>query len=259
MPHISLEPMLRIQRDLYDIPRGPERFRRYLGVMTGGSGDMVLPLSVFNPMGKDAVRDRLDALIALDAEPLAARAIEEVVRRLADVDASFRVGLALADDAGGGWTNRHHTEVGNYFRPTPILRRGWAVALCWTSELPTAGSVRREVLATIYRNAFLLSRGEPRTLREMMIQEGLAAVFAGRTAAGLEPEEIEYTREVIRPHLDATDLATVIPCLFGDRAARALGNDPAGLSDRAGLTLATAEALAGSLSPEKALRNREMP
>ena len=87
----------------------------------------------------------------------------------------------------------------------------------------------------------------------MMAREGLAAVFAGVVSTDLDLEEVEYTREVIRPHRDASDLTTIIPCLFGDRAARALGNDAFGLSDRAGLSLAMLEALDGRIPPEEAL------
>jgi hypothetical protein len=255
MPSISLLPMLGVQRQLYEIPRGPARFRRYLDVMMGDSDDVLVPLSRFNPMGKEHASATLDALITIEAEAVAVRAIEDACRRLPDIEARFRVGLVLADDRGGGWTNRHYTEIDNRFRPTSALKRGWAIVLAWTSEVPTAEAVRGEVLATIYRNAFVLGHGEPKTLGGMMIQEGLAAVFSGQTAPGLDAEELAYTREVIRPHLDATDLTTILPALYGDRAARSVGNDPMGLSDRAGLELATAEALALPTSPEDALRS----
>ena len=45
-------PLLQLQRDLYDLPRSQARFERYLELMTGEGREMVLPLSVLNPMGK---------------------------------------------------------------------------------------------------------------------------------------------------------------------------------------------------------------
>ncbi len=249
MPDITLVPMLRVQRDLYDIPADPAASGAICDTMTGGSDEIVLPLSTFNPMGRGHVPDCLDALLALDAESLAAEAIAEATQRLAGIEATFRLGLVLADDAGGGWTSRPHTEVENRFRPMTLLKRGWAVALAWTSEIPTARGIRRDVLATIDRSIAVLRHGEPRTLGQMMEQEGLAAVFAGEVSSTLDFEEIEYTREILRPHREATDLTTIIPCLYGDEAARALGSDAFGLSDLAGFSLALAEALEAGIPP----------
>lgn len=74
---------------------------------------------------------------------------------------------------------------------------------------------------------------------------GTALAFAGATVPVLDAEELEYTREVIRPHRDAAafeDFPTVFTCLFGDDAAKRVGYPPLGLSHRAGCALALAEA-----------------
>src|SRR5204863_406485 len=72
----------------------------------------------------------------------------------------------------------------------------------------------------------------------------LGAERTGCTTPALDPDDLEYTRAVIAPHLDARDRATVIACLFGDPAAAALGYAPQGLSPRAGLALALHDARA---------------
>jgi hypothetical protein len=69
--NLTLLPLLRIQRDLHDIPRGMERFRAYLATMTEGSDDIVLPITGMNPMGKEHVAALLDDLLAADAEAIA--------------------------------------------------------------------------------------------------------------------------------------------------------------------------------------------
>jgi hypothetical protein len=74
-------PLLLIQRDLYNIPRGWDRFHEYICTMTGGTGDMVLPLVAMNPMGKEHVGALLDELLVLNAEDLAAEATAEAQRR----------------------------------------------------------------------------------------------------------------------------------------------------------------------------------
>ena len=65
---------------------------------------------------------------------------------------------------------------------------------------------------------------------------------AGCTAPALAEDDLAYTRTVIAPHLNAQDRATVIACMFGDTAAKALGYPPHGLSERAGLALALHDA-----------------
>ncbi|HET6882929.1 MAG TPA: hypothetical protein VFI31_22360 [Pirellulales bacterium] len=58
----------------------------------------------------------------------------------------------------------------------------------------------------------------------------------------IDDDDLDYTREVLAPLLDAEDARTAIECLFGDVAARSLGLTPRGLSPRAGLSLALCDA-----------------
>ena len=72
-------PLLKIQRDLYELPRGFERFREYLRTMTDPeSGDLKFPLVAMNPMGKDHVTALLDALAVDRAEPLFLDGVHEL-------------------------------------------------------------------------------------------------------------------------------------------------------------------------------------
>ena len=75
MLRLELVPVLRIARDLYDVPRGRERFAAYLRTMIGADGELTLPLPMLNPMGKAPVAAVLDALLALDAEAIAQDAL----------------------------------------------------------------------------------------------------------------------------------------------------------------------------------------
>jgi hypothetical protein len=78
----------------------------------------------------------------------------------------------------------------------------------------------------------------PRTLQEMLDQEGYALSMAGCKQPTLDPDDLAYTREVIASYLSTQDYPTMIACLFGDRAAYELGYRAQGLSDDAGLALA---------------------
>ena len=249
----DLIPMLQVQRDLYDIPRGWTRFNTYIETMTGGTDDIVLPITGMNPMGKEHVAATLDTLLALGAEEVATEAIAEAEERLGGVPGQLRVGLVVADDAQGGWTNRYLTEMRHRSDRRAELKRGWTTVLLWTSETQSREWVRAEVLASLYRTLYFQQHGAPKTLRQMMAQEGLAAVFAGARELALDPEELAYTRDVIRPHLDSTNFPIVFACLYGDEAAWSVGYPTLGLSPRAGYALALAEARADDITPEAAL------
>jgi hypothetical protein len=112
----------------------------------------------------------------------------------------------------------------------------------WTSETPSVESVRREVLMSIHRAAYTRRHGYAKTLREAMVQEGFVMAAAGCIAPALDADDLVYTREILKPHLDASDEPTLIVSLFGDKAAESLGLPKMGLSERAGLALALAEA-----------------
>lgn len=242
---LEFVPLLQIQRDLYQMPRGVERFHAYLRTMTDrDSGDLALPLVSMNPMGKDHIPALLDAYLELGADEAGAAATAFAGERLRGEPGRFKVGLVMADDAHGRWTNRYTYEFAHRFSGRVLYKRGWIVGQLWTSEPAALGAVREEVLSAIHRAAYIQRHGPAPTLGAMLAQEGAAMAFAG-SGPSLEPDDLEYTREVIAPLLDASDTATVMTCLFGDECARTLGYPPQGLTDRAGLALALALARSG--------------
>jgi hypothetical protein len=246
---LTFVPLLRVQRELYSMPRGMDRFREYITTMTDGeTGDLALPLVAMNPMGKDHVPALIDDYLALDAEVVAEEAVRGAGSLDPALDATFRVALVVADDLKGGWTNRWASEYSHRFEYNAITKRGWLVGLLWTSEPASAERVRDAVLTAIYRAEYLLTHATPRTLGEMLDQEGYAMARAGCATPRLDEDDLAYTRQVIAEHRDACDRATVVACLFGDAAARTLGYPPRGLTDRAGLALALADTSTGALA-----------
>ena len=231
---LRYEPLLQIQRDLYALPRGMERFEAYIAAMTDAdTGDMALPLVGMNPMGKDHIPELLDGWLELDAEAIATRQVEAIAPTLAAVAGDYRVGLVIVDDLHGGWTNRYTTEFSHLFENGPLYKRGWIVGMLWTSEQPAAAALRDELRTAVYRAALIGERGAPSTLRAMLEQEGTAMALAGRSEPSLDPEDLDYTGEVLEPLLDTTDHPTIMAALFGDEAARELGYRPLGVSTRA--------------------------
>ena len=254
-------PLLQIQRDLYAIPRGYERFQAYIKVMTTPERDdlTLAPLAGMNPMGKDHIPALLDEYLALDAEAIAKQAADEAAARLTDVPLERKIGLVIVDDLLGGWTNRYFTEFGLSFsgrsvataqsEPAPPAAppkrrqyREWLSAVLWTSEPPSAQRVREATQLPMYRAAYMERHGAPRTLGDFLAQEGEVMAAAGCAEPSLDAEDLAYTREVLAPLLGAEDWPTIMAGAYGDSAARELGYQPHGLSHRAGLALALHDA-----------------
>jgi hypothetical protein len=238
-------PLLKTQRELHDLPRGMERFEAYLKTMLNDTRDDVryLPLLVMNPMGREHVAERLDEMIALDADALAAESIREALAELGDLPDTFQHGWVVMDDIRGGWTNRTVNDAKFRFDWELPLKRPWITSGWWVSETPTRETLRQKVRESVGRLAYLHKYGIAKTLRQMMEQEGAVAAFAGFKPR-YDDEEQDYNRHVIEPLLDSADYPTQIAALYGDSAASSLGYAPLGLSENAGFDLALASALA---------------
>ncbi|MDA7977151.1 MAG: hypothetical protein MPJ50_00095 [Pirellulales bacterium] len=251
---VSHVPLLQIQRELCEIPRGRGRFDEYLKKMTGPQGDLTLPLSAFNPMAKDHVAARLDELLELDAEQIAQQAIDEANQRLGSLLHPRPLGLVMADDFGGGWTNRDQMEAESRFGKVTRIERDWLVVLCWSSEVPVIEQLRRETLAHIYRGQYRLNHGQPITLEQMLTQEGTAMRFAGMNTPSHSAEDIRAARYVIERHRSTADYPTAFSCLYGDQAAHSVGYTSLGIPSRGGFSVALAESLERKATPEELLR-----
>jgi hypothetical protein len=206
-----------------------------------------------NPMAKDHVPALLDALLALDADGVGRRAAEEVSASLADLPGRWRTGLVVADDLGGGWTNRFACEFGLRFGsgdprdapgeiPPKLPKRFWLTGVLWSSEPASARAAREAILTAAHRFSYMHRHGTPRTVRDKMAQEGYVLAMSGCAGPVLDPDDLDYSRAVLAPLLDADDMRTAIECLFGDAAGRTLGFTPRGLSPGAGLAVALHDA-----------------
>jgi hypothetical protein len=244
-------PLFAVQRQLQGMPRNYDRFRQYLRTIKGAYPPILeLPsLIAMNPMGKEHVTELLDALLAMDADAIAARATAEAEARLADVPGDCKITLIIADDLKGGWTNRYANEFTHRFQSSGStgtlpswLEHQWITALLWSSEPASEMGVSEAILTTAYRMAYVELHGWARTLRQRLAQEGAVMAMSGCTEPTLDADDIEYTRDFLVPFLDTEDMRTCIECLFGDAAGRTLGFTPRGLSPWAGLALALHDA-----------------
>lgn len=248
--NLDYTPLLAIQRDLQGMPRNLIRFQRYLDIMLNHdrTGVEYPPLVMMNPMGKDHVTALLDALLALNADAIAAEAAAQAADEWPDVLGDYKIAIVVVDDLMGGWTNRYATEMHLRFPQQPKvgkprwLKDAWLGAVLWSSEPASERSVREAIQTAIHRLGYMRRHGFARTLRQMIAQEGEVMARAGCAGPTLELDDLEYTREVLTPFLDTQETRTALECLFGDAASRTLGFTPQGLSPWAGLALALHDA-----------------
>jgi hypothetical protein len=246
--------LLGVQRELYRVPRGRERFLKYLDAMLDPeTGELRLPLSAMNPMADDHVPRFLDLLEAMRVEEVAERAAAETVAVLEAEPGDYKIGLVVVDDFGGRWTNRATTELAHFSEEFAMHERGWITGMLWTSETYGLPEIEEEIRVSIHRTAYAAKRGAAHTLREILLQEGHALRMAGARNPALEPGALVRTRETLAPLLDRSDPPTLVAALFGDPAARELGFPLLGLPARAGLALA----LHGRLEPRRRRTTRE--
>lgn len=253
---VAYLPVLAILRDLYQQPRDMQRFRNYVATLTGGGDDIVLPIVSANPMAKKHALAKLDELLALGAEEIGADAARQAEARLTKVESvEIKASVLLADDVGGGWTNRYTSEAQVRFPGRGALKRPFATALVWTSESQNPEQIGREVLAAIYRVAYQQRFGLPLTLATMLEQEGFAAVFAGEHGEFAAPE-VDRWQTIIHALGDDPPYPRTFAALYGDVAAEELGHQPLGLPPRAGFNVALADALHSRRDPVEVIGSR---
>lgn len=203
----------------------------------------------------------LDRLTAMGAEGLAQATADEVAEAFAHLTDRFRLMLVVADVPKNGWTERQLTDAEWRFTPkNDALPKGivlegfdrWVSVLLWTDVEATKAYVKREVRGTLYRALHVRHVGAPRTLGEMMRQEGRVLAYAGYVP---KPDvELDYSRVVIAPYLQSTEFPVCFAALYGDAAARQVGYDALGLAADAGFQLALHETLADQTRTSLILR-----
>ena len=235
---LEFVPTLARQLEVYRVPRSPERFAAYLAATIGEAQHVaLLPLVSANPMAQEHLNIALETWLTLGVDEAARGYLQELEPELS-LAADYRVGLTVLDDLKGGWTNRFLNDSGFRF-PKKILT-DWIVVPLWVSEAPSLAALRVAVRLAVARAYFQARHGLPKTLLEMLAQEGFVQFTAG-VQPTLSPDDLEYSRAVIQPLLGTLQTSVQFAALYGDVAAREVGYTPLGLSGFAGLELALAD------------------
>ncbi len=255
---IEYVPLLGIQRDLHRLPLSNERFQKYLAHLhPPGCFLQYPPLAIINPMAKGHVTQLLDELFGLDAETVAEKALVRFSGKFPEWDRVFKIALVVADDSHGGWTNRFDGEYnlrqGTF--PVPLgeelprwLNHWWLAGVLWSSDAVSVQAICETIQAAVFRAVYIHTFGTAQTLGELLCQEGRVMAAAGCVGPVLDQDDLDYTKEVLAPFLEAKDKRTKMECMFGDEGGRNLGFTPRGLSPWAGLAWALHEARSNPLN-----------
>lgn len=195
-------PVLETIKGLYESPRNRDRFDKYLLLLQGPEKkDMILPISAFNPMGKELALEKINELIHLKAEALAG----EIIRKLdQSLENSREIGLALnlVDDIDGSWSERYATDYKSKFEFEALLKRNFCTPIFFTSESFSEELINRRTKEYLLRTIYWLKQGKPKTLKDCLAQE-LAV------QKQIKPDETPTKT------MDFTDLETYLE-VFGD-------------------------------------------
>ena len=243
---LTYVPLLATLRAVYAIPRGREHFETYLNtVLNKDRSDIgLLPLLAANPMAKEHVTALLDDLLA--GAPRGIGAGDRRGCRPAGGPARRVPGgpdrVPTTSRAGGPTgTPTSSTSGSGTARQQAVLGPDRRVV----EQRAAGGAVREAVLTAIYRTALHAAARGPDEPAGHADPGGPGDGPGRLPGPTLDAEDIEYTREVLDPDLDATDKRTIMECLFGDGPGSTLGFSPRGLSPWAGLAVALHDAPGG--------------
>lgn len=217
---------------LYRSPANADRFTEYMNILQGNSpGDITMPVTFFNPMGKDHVLKKLMELQELNAEGL----IEETLTIInntataAAISGEINVSLALADDMGGGWTNRYTTDYDSKFNINDLLKRGFCNPVFWVSETYSVAKIKERTADYCYRILYRLTSPQPLTLEDHIQQEIFVARHNPFSPQDKPLCDFNSMDAYYNQYKEMSQPPTIFNFLYGDEACKELGHASYGI------------------------------
>lgn len=159
--------------ELYKLPRNKARFDKYLHLLQGANGnEMILPIAGFNPMGKNLALNKVEALLALDAETLIEKYLKQINSELkGSCERVFKVAINLIDDVEGSWSNYAVTDYKNKFEFDALIKRNFCTPIFWTSESISEEKIIYRTKEYLHRTIYWIDKGRPERLFDCFEQE----------------------------------------------------------------------------------------
>lgn len=234
-------PVLDKMIEFYELPLEPARFQTYIKMLSGGKNDeLVFPIGAYNPMAKSHVLERLVELKSMNAEAnMEAQFLEfNDAFTEEDKDMIIHVGINLADDLKGGWTNRYSTEFDQIFKINALVERNFCTPILWSSEPYSQSLIENRTKAYIARHIHYREHGRVITLQEHFDMEKTAASYAVSEHDPLEEVEKDLLLEYLAEQGGNEDYATIFNFFMGDEASEHLGYKTFGIPPYGGFRLA---------------------
>jgi hypothetical protein len=225
-------PILDQMLNFYQLPKDMDRFSAYMKILNGDSkADMQVPVSFYNPMGKEHVGEKIQELIDLNAEAIAKEVIDEVNRTLASENLpTFKMVINLADDLKGAWTSKYTCDYDAKFKLNAFLERRFCVPVFWSSEVLSEKIIRDRITQACYRTVFQIKKGTPKTLEEHINQEAFAYQTSKINPNDTPLLNIDSVISFYSENKNSTDYSLIFYFLYGDAASEELGFKKYGIS-----------------------------
>lgn len=226
----TLQPILDRMLELYESPRGIDRFREYLALLQGDTNaDLAIPISGYNPMAKEHVTKCLLGFKELGAEGVAEETMMDLNTRYSDDlgDLEIKVFLNVMDDDMGGWTNGYTSDFDSKFKINALAERHFCVPVLWTSKTYTAADIQRIVAEYAHRTVYWFRHGRLRTLADHVRQEQYVSQQMERDDPLCTSSEHS---SFLASHAESDEYPLIFNFFYGDGASRSLGYKEYGLS-----------------------------
>jgi hypothetical protein len=226
--------------DLYKLPRNKDRFDKYLYLLQGANKDeMLLPIAAFNPMGKELALNKIEALIAIDAEELVKKSLQQINSELDSLqDRTIQVAINLIDDVEGSWSNYAVTDYKNKFEFDGLIKRNFCTPIFWTSEIVSHEIIVRRTNEYVYRTIYWIEKGKPKTLYDCFEQEVFVNIKSRGEVLKSEIPNIEFLNNYYEQHIDSEDYNLKLNFFYGDERIKELNYPTYGISKNGGFEYA---------------------
>lgn len=236
----QLRPILSEMKALYLKPISADRFKEYLFKLQGTTkGDLILPISGFNPMAKEHILQKIEELENIEAESLMEEVIDAFNSSIKDKNSTtIKVILNVADDLKGAWTSFDSTDFDSKFKLSALIKRNFCSPYFWTSESYTKEIIRLRTKEYLSRTLWGMRNSKPKTLAEHVDQEVFVAQKTIDKNTVLDKASFPVMEPYFLENQKSEEYDLIFNFFYGDAASERLGYKKYGIKDKSGFDYA---------------------